>query len=139
MKIRCALWSVLGTSSLIPLSYNPWATGCGPGSPRLGAAPSPRPATWVRGLHTHLGRVESVSVAPQHPRPPAQSSGILAGCLATFPFPFFPRAFLRDPLPFLFPTKMYKCIFKKNSKNENELINSKVRMEEELRDSTPHC
>jgi hypothetical protein len=39
----------------------------------------------------------------------------------------------------LFPTKMYKCIFKKNSKNENELINSKVRMEEELRDSTPHC
>jgi hypothetical protein len=36
IKIHCTLWSGLGTSSLIPLSHNPRATGCGPGALQVG-------------------------------------------------------------------------------------------------------
>ena len=43
IKIYCAIWSVLGTSSFIPLSHNPGDTGCGPGAPKVRGCPLTTP------------------------------------------------------------------------------------------------
>jgi hypothetical protein len=78
MKIHCALWSVLGIPSLIPLSYNPGATGCRLGVPGWGLPLVYPLLSGVRVLDAHPVRVES---AWQLSRcPPAQRTGTLAGC-----------------------------------------------------------
>ena len=102
IKIHCALWSVLGTSSLIPRSPNPGATGCGLGVLRSGAAPSPSPANWDRS-YAHPGPSGKCPAALQCLRP-AQSTGTLARYGPLFPSPSSQGLPLRPPPFFLIPT-----------------------------------
>ena len=98
-KICSALWSVLGTSSLIPLSYNPGAIVCGPGASRLGAAPCPPPTKWARGLDAHPVLSGKRLAVPPRLSPPAQSTGTLAR-IGPYP-PLSPLP--QGPLLFLVP------------------------------------
>jgi hypothetical protein len=68
---------MLGTPSLIPLSYNSGATGCDLRVPSCGLPLLHHPAAWVRGLDLHPGRCGKHLAVSQHL--PAQSTGTLAG------------------------------------------------------------